>query len=100
MKSKFSAALVAAGVAVAMVCGVPRAGMADEIYTFEAPQFTLGQTAPLLNIAPNSGDAAFNTSFTSAGLYQIINVDFSAVIVGQALASLQDVQTQQLQLDI
>jgi len=61
MKSRLSAALVA--ISVAMVCGIPRA-MADNVYTFAPPQFTLGQTTPLLNIAPNSGDPAFNTSFT------------------------------------
>jgi len=35
-------------------------------YTFEAPVFTAGQTTPLINVAPNSGDAAFRASFTSA----------------------------------
>ena len=35
-------------------------------YTFEAPVFTAGQTTPLLNVAPNSGDASFRASFTSA----------------------------------
>jgi hypothetical protein len=83
MKSKLSAALVAAGVAI--VCGIPQTGMADNVYTFEAPQFTLGETTPLLNQAPNSGDPAFKTSFTSTGTYQITNLDNSGVIVGQAL---------------
>src|SRR5438874_1468328 len=35
-------------------------------YTFETPNFTLGQTTPLLNVAPNIGDATFRTSFAAA----------------------------------
>jgi hypothetical protein len=35
-------------------------------YTFEAPVFTLGQTTPLLDVAPNVGPASFLASFTSA----------------------------------
>ena len=70
-----------AGMVLCMSC----AGMADNVYTFEAPQFTLGQTTPLLNKAPNSGNPAFNTSFTTAGTYVITNADQSGVIVGQAL---------------
>jgi hypothetical protein len=73
------------GVVLGMLCGMSGAGLADNIYTFEAPQFTLGETTPLLNQAPNSGDPAFKTSFTSTGTYQITNLDNSGVIVGQAL---------------
>jgi hypothetical protein len=69
-----------------MACGIPRDGMADNVYTFDGPQFTLGQTTPLLNKAPNSGNPAFNTSFTSANPYIITDIDESGVIVGQALA--------------
>jgi len=83
MKSKLSVvALVGAGVAI--LCGIPQAGMADIVYTFEEPQFTLGQTVPLLNKAPNSGDPAFSTSFTG-GRYQITNLSANPLIVGQAL---------------
>jgi hypothetical protein len=73
------------GMVLGMLCGMSGAGLADNIYTFEAPQFTLGETTPLLNQAPNSGDPAFKTSFTSTGTYQITNLDNSGVIVGQAL---------------
>ena len=34
-------------------------------YTFEPPIFALGQPTPLLNRAPNIGDAAFRTDFTT-----------------------------------
>jgi len=68
-----------------MLCSMTGAGLADNIYTFEAPQFTLGETTPLLNQAPNSGDPAFKTSFTSTGTYQISNQGGSGVIVGQSL---------------
>jgi hypothetical protein len=38
-----------AALVVGMVCGIPQTGMADNVYTFDAPQFTLQQTTPLLN---------------------------------------------------
>ena len=78
---------LAAGMVLCMACGMPRVGTADNIYTFEAPQFTLFEITPLLNRAPNSGDAAFNTSFTTGAgnPYEILNDQFSGVIVGQAL---------------
>ena len=80
---------LAAGMVLCMACGMPRVGTADNIYTFEAPQFTLFEITPLLNRAPNSGDAAFNTSFTSDFnvTYWITNTAQSGVIVGQALIS-------------
>jgi hypothetical protein len=75
-----------AGVVLGMLCGMTGAGLADAIYTFEAPQFTLGETTPLLDQAPNSGDPAFRTSFTVTGIitgpYQITNLNNSGVIVG------------------
>jgi hypothetical protein len=67
------------------VCAIPRAGIADNLYTFEAPQFTLGETTPILNQAPNSGDPTFNTSFTSSVNFLIAAASVSPVIVGQAL---------------
>jgi hypothetical protein len=60
---------------------------ADFLYTFEAPQFTFGQTTPLLNAAPNSGGGGFTTSFTPTG-YQISDVasfNPNALMVGQYL---------------
>lgn len=36
------------------------------VYTFEAPQFTFGETTPLLNRAPNAGPATFLTTFASS----------------------------------
>ena len=36
------------------------------IYTFEGPQFAVGSSTPLLNVAPNVGDPTFRTDFTSA----------------------------------
>jgi hypothetical protein len=79
-----------AGIVLGMLCGMTGAGLADAIYTFEAPQFTLGETTPLLDQAPNSGDPAFRTSFTVdqtfvPGTFEITNLNNSGVIVGQAL---------------
>jgi hypothetical protein len=79
-----------AGIVLGMLCGMTGAGLADAIYTFEAPQFTLGETTPLLNQAPNSGDPAFRTSFTVdetflPSTFEITNLNNSGVIVGQAL---------------
>ncbi len=46
---------------------LPLSARADTVtYTFETPQFTLGQTTPLLNKAPNVGSPTFLTSFTSS----------------------------------
>jgi hypothetical protein len=77
-------------VVLGMLCGMTGASLADNIYTFEAPQFTLGETTPLLNQAPNSGDPAFRTSFTVdetflPSTFEITNLNNSGVIVGQAL---------------
>jgi len=41
------------------------AGAATVTYTFESPNFSLGQTTPLLNKTPNIGSPSFLTSFTS-----------------------------------
>src|SRR5215813_3691855 len=57
-------------------------------YTFESPNFTLGQTTPLLNIAPNVGAATFRTSFTDTvdpTAYQISNMPVNRLISGPAL---------------
>jgi len=60
------------------------------VYTFEAPNFTLGQTTPLLNVAPNVNPGTFLASFTdlvTANGFVVTNVDQAAVITGQALIS-------------
>lgn len=57
-------------------------------YTFEPPQFTLGQTTPLLNRAPNSGLATFRASFTSgptANGFLISNAALNPLLSGQIL---------------
>src|SRR6516165_3455384 len=74
-------------VTLGMLCGMSRASVADEIYTFEAPQFILNLTTPLVNKAPNSGDPGFTTSFTSATSngFTITNGQNSGVITGQSL---------------
>ena len=59
-------------------------------YTFEAPVFTEGQTTPLINVAPNSGDAAFRASFTSAPTpdgFGILTVTPNPLFTGQALVA-------------
>lgn len=45
-------------------------------YTFESPQFTVGQTTPLLNIAPNTGSPTFLASFTSSPFAGGFRIDF------------------------
>jgi len=57
-------------------------------YTFEAPQFTFGQTTPLLNRAPNSGVASFQASFTSsltANGFVISSQALNPLLTGQIL---------------
>jgi hypothetical protein len=62
--------------------------MADNVYTFEAPQFNFLDTTPLLNVAPNVGDPAFATSFTATEPYRISNTTAfqpNSLMVGQYL---------------
>ena len=57
-------------------------------YTFESPNFTLGSTTPLLNVAPNVGASTFRTSFTdtvNANGYSITNIPENGLISGQSL---------------
>lgn len=70
------------------IFGLPATGSADAIYTFESPEFTNGQTTPLLSIPPNAGPATFLTSFTDlvdANGFLITTVAENALMVGQAL---------------
>ena len=57
-------------------------------YTFGAPQFTIGQTTPLLNRAPNIGSATFRANFTSAptaGGFLIADFQPNVLFSGQSL---------------
>jgi hypothetical protein len=71
------------------VLGAGVSGAAPIIYSFEAPEFTLGQTTPLLNKPPDAaGPATFLTSFTdtvNANGYTISNALMNNLMVGQAL---------------
>jgi hypothetical protein len=59
--------LTPALVAFAAFAG-PAISRADiNLYTFEAPQFTVGETTPIGPTAPNSGDPSFTTTFANAG---------------------------------
>lgn len=63
-----------------------RAEAAPIIYTFEVPQFTVGQTTPLLNVAPNIGDPTFDTDFTASNeLFLIIGAPLNTLFSGQNL---------------
>jgi hypothetical protein len=77
----FGAALVLAGHA---------AYASPIVYTFEAPNFTLGANTPLLNVAPNTNPGTFLASFTdvvTSNGFTITNVDQAANITGQAIIS-------------
>jgi len=70
--------------------GLPAAGMANPVYTytFETPNFTVGQTTPLLNMAPNIGPTTFLTSFTdpvNTNGFAISSSDNNSLMVNQAL---------------
>lgn len=65
-------------------------GKADTFtYTFEAPQFTVGEVTPLLNRSPNVGAASFQASFVSAvaGSYQILVFPANPLFSGNCLVS-------------
>jgi PEP-CTERM motif len=57
-------------------------------FTFEAPQFTVGEINPISNRAPNVGSAIFQASFVSAvpGTYEIVEFVPNA-FTGQSLVS-------------
>ena len=82
--------LLFTSLAFVMLClGSAAAARADTvIYTFEPPPFTVGQTTPLLNRAPNGGLATFRASFTSspaAGGFQILFFQPNVLFSGQSL---------------
>jgi hypothetical protein len=56
----------AAVIACALLAGSAQARAQFALYTFEGPEFTVGQITPLSNQAPNSGSATFRTDFSSA----------------------------------
>ncbi len=75
-------------VTVVAACATATACRADAIYTFEAPEFTNGQTTPILNAPPNSGPATFLTSFTDTSTtngYSISTSLMNNLMMGQAL---------------
>lgn len=56
------------------------------IYTFSAPQFTLGESTPLNDRAPNVGDPTFQTDFTGTGSgFQISTFLPNPLFSGQTL---------------
>jgi hypothetical protein len=58
--------LLAAALALVVTALSPASSIADNLYTFEAPQFVVGQLTPIGPTAPNSGDPSFTTSFGNA----------------------------------
>jgi hypothetical protein len=52
--------------ALGLLALVPGAYAQSATYTFEAPNFTVGENTPLLNRSPNSGDLSFLADFTAA----------------------------------
>jgi PEP-CTERM motif len=67
-----------------------RSGAATFTYTFETPNFTSGQTTPLLNVAPNIGGGTFLTSFTDASDpdgYEIAPFQPNPLVTGLSLVA-------------
>ncbi len=89
--------LMSAGITFKVLCvgtlaaASAHAGAYDYIYTFEKPNFTLNQTAPLLNVAPNTGVPGFDTSFSgtfvvsdNTTLINTLPPLFSGMFLGQS----------------
>ena len=75
---------LAALVSLGMVSGA-RAGV---IYTFEAPQFTVGESTSILNQSPNVGPATFQADFLSSptsNAFQIISFQPHSLFSGMTL---------------
>lgn len=75
-------------VGIGVLALAPAAEAAIVTYTFNSPQFTVGQTTPLLNRAPNVGDPTFLTSFTSvptAAAFQIQPFAANPLLSGNVL---------------
>src|SRR4029079_7157275 len=67
-------------------------------YTFDAPNFTLEQNTPMLNVPPNIGAGTFTTSFTSlSNDFTISSAQQNGLISGQAL--LEPISTAALTLN-
>jgi hypothetical protein len=78
------------GLALLAACVWPAASRADFLYTFEAPQFTDGQTTPIVDAPPNSGSATFTTSFTDVATpdgYAIANFQPNNLFSGESLVA-------------
>jgi hypothetical protein len=87
MKSCFLAVTIAFPAALSLSLA-PAAQAQVANFTFEAPQFTAGQQVPILNAAPNSGDASILASFTSDAAtngFIILNATASPAMSGQTL---------------
>jgi hypothetical protein len=81
-------AVVALGAAVVFGGLTPSASADTVLYTFEGPQFTVGETTPLLNRSPNVGSAAFQTTFTAspaAATFEITTFIPNVLFNGQSL---------------
>jgi hypothetical protein len=76
------------GIAVIALCSGASVARADVVYTFETPNFTLNQTTPILNVAPNTNPGSFLASFTdtvNANGYVIFNGQSNGLMVGQSI---------------
>jgi hypothetical protein len=80
--------VITASIAMVLSLASQAAHATPVIYTFESPNFTVGQTTPLLNVAPNVNPGTFLASFTDAANgFQITNTLAASNITGQALTS-------------
>jgi hypothetical protein len=62
-RRRFGAAVLGVAALAVLLSEGGRAGAGPITYTFEAPNFTVGQTTPILNAPPNVGPSTFTTSF-------------------------------------
>jgi len=79
----------AAGVMVTIVALATPANADPILYTFEAPQFSVGNATPLFNKTPNIGDPTFETDFFALPVAPFIVSPFvpNDLFAGNSLAS-------------
>lgn len=80
--------VITASIAMILSLASQAAHATPVMYTFESPNFTVGQTTPILNVAPNVNPGTFLASFTDAANgFQITTVLQASNMTGQALTS-------------
>lgn len=83
------ASLLSLTASLAVLAALQPATAAPQTYTFDAPNFAAGESTPMLNRAPNIGDASFRTDFTAGTTppLSVLNFQPNTLFSGLSLTS-------------